>query len=179
MNDCGLEPFVDATRTTFKTMLGIHIEPGQLQEGSEVVGGYDVSGVVGLSRLGTADRPNCGSLVLSFPSAVARKVVGTILGVGELPELDQDVADGIGELVNVIAGQAKRGMAEFGILDCRTTLPNVILGSRHRVFYQRNVERCAVLFQTEFGPFLLQRVLLFPMQCAPGGTGAGSTRGGE
>jgi CheY-specific phosphatase CheX len=162
MNDPKLLAFVDATRTTFQTMLGIDARPGGFERGHGVTTGYDVSGIVGLANLeGPAERQ--ASLVLSFPEAVARRAVGRILGLGELPILDQEVADGIGELVSVIAGLAKRGLARAGIHDCQTTLPNVILGCQHRVFHQREAERFAAPFESEIGGFLLQVILLVPI----------------
>ena len=84
------------------------------------------------------------------------------MGTEAFPVLDQDVADGIGELVNVIAGHAKRGLDRAGISECHTTLPNVILGSQHRVFHQRSAERLAAEFSSEIGTFLLQ-VLVPPV----------------
>lgn len=167
MSDFALEPFVRATRTTFARLVGLEVTAAEADHGTGVVTGYDVSGIVGLSRIGDERRPNCGSLVLSFSAEVARRVVGRILGADEMPELGQDVADGVGELVNIIAGQAKQGLADVGIAECRTTLPNVILGSQHRVFYQRNVERTAVQFSSELGDFLLQRLLMFPIDERP------------
>jgi len=163
MNDPKLLAFVDAARTTFQTMLGIDARPGAFERGHGVTTGYDVSGIVGLANFETGGAERHASLVLSFPEAVARRAVGRILGLEALPVLDQEVADGIGELASVIAGLAKRGLAHAGIHDCRTTLPNVILGCQHRVFHQREAERYAAPFETEIGSFLLQVIVLLPI----------------
>lgn len=163
MNDPKLLAFVEAARQTFQTMLGIDAKPGPFERGHGVTTGYDVSGIVGLSNLEGGGGERQASLVLSFPESVARRAVGRILGLESLPVLDQEVADGIGELASVIAGLAKRGLARAGIHDCRTTLPNVILGCQHRVFHQRDAERYAAPFETEIGGFLLQLILLVPI----------------
>lgn len=156
MNEAQLQAFIEATRTTFETMLGVEVTPGPVETGRGAAGGNDVSGIIGLSRFAEAD----GSMVLSFREDVARRVVGWILGADEeLPVMDQDVADGIGELVNVVAGCAKEGLAGAGVADCRTSLPSVILGSQHRVFHRRNVTRYAVGFTSEVGEFVLQVLL--------------------
>ena len=162
MNNPKLSAFVEATCMTFETMLGVQVVPGSFEAGTGVTTGYDVSGIVGLSNLDdTVERH--ASLVLSFPEDVARRAVGRILGIEELPILDQDVADGIGELVNVIAGLAKRGLARIGIHECHATLPNVILGCKHRVFHQRDAQRFAAQFTSEIGAFLLQILLTVPI----------------
>jgi len=162
MNDPKLSAFVEAACTTFETMLGVRVTPGAFERGTGVTTGYDVSGIVGLSNL-DHHHGRHASLVLSFPEDVARRAVGRILGLEELPLLDQDVADGIGELVNVIAGLAKRGLARVGICECHATLPNVILGCKHRVFHQRDAQRFAACFTSEIGSFLLQILLLIPI----------------
>jgi chemotaxis protein CheX len=162
MNDPKLIAFVEAACTTFETMLGVQVTPGAFEAGTGVTTGYDVSGIVGLSNIDEHTERQ-GSLVLSFPEAVARRAVGRILGLEELPLLDQDVADGIGELVNVVAGLAKRGLARIGIHECHATLPNVILGCKHRVFHQRDAQRYAAQFHSEIGEFLLQILLLAPI----------------
>jgi chemotaxis protein CheX len=143
-------------------MLGVTPSVESCETGTGVEAGWDVSGVIGLSRLGV-EHLGRGSLVLSFPEHVAREAVGRILGTEAFPVLDQDVADGIGELVNVIAGRAKQGLDRAGIDGCRTSLPNVILGSQHRVFHMRNARRLAARFSSEIGTFLLQ-VLLPPVE---------------
>ena len=163
MNDPKLMAFVDAAKTTFQTMLGIEAKPGAFERGHGVTAGYDVSGIVGLANFEGGGGERQASFVLSFPEAVARRAVGRILGLDALPVLDQEVADGIGELASVIAGLAKRGLARAGIHDCRTTVPNVILGCQHRVFHQRDAERYAAPFETEIGGFLLQLILLVPI----------------
>ncbi len=163
MRDAKLNAFVEAACATFQTMLGVKVTADDYHRGTGVTTGYDVSGIVGLSKLGEAALGKQGSFVLSFPEDVARRTVGRILGLEELPLLDQDVADGIGELVNVIAGLAKRGLARIGIRECRTSLPNVILGSQHRVFHQRDAQCFAAHFSSEIGSFLLQILLSVPI----------------
>jgi len=166
MKEAELDAFVHAARVTFETMLGIDVAATRREHGVGATGGYDVSGIVGLSHLGGRAGEDRGALVISFPEAVARRTVGRILGA-ECPVLDQDVADGIGELVNVIAGHAKRGLARAGVESCRTALPSVILGSQHRVFHKRDVVRSAVEFECELGTFLLQLLVVLASEPAP------------
>ena len=160
MKKAQLKAFVEAARVTFETMLDAEVRPGAVERGHGAVPGYDVSGIVGLSQLAGRD----GSIVLSFPEDVARQVVGRVLGADDPPlVLDQDVADGIGEIVNVVAGNAKVGLARAGVLDCMTTLPSVILGSQHRIFHQRDADCWAVTMDSDVGEFVLQVLLTAPV----------------
>jgi len=155
MNKIHLEPFVNAARETFAYMLGVEIEPMRVSADNSVVSGYDVSGIIGLSQV--AEDNKQGSVVLSFPEEVARHAVGRILGTeGPVETLDQDAADAIGELINVIAGAAKIGLEALGIDRVATALPTVILGAQHRVFRLREVQCLRAEFKSEIGRFLLQ-----------------------
>ncbi|MFC1706435.1 chemotaxis protein CheX [Planctomycetota bacterium] len=144
------ECFIDATCKTLGGMLHTKVEPTEVSQEDAVSAGFDVSGIVGLSG------QLHGAVVLSQSESVARRAVGRILGVGEMPTLDQDVADGIGEMVNVIVGAAKRGLADHGIQSCTASLPTVILGAQHRVFRLRDVHCRAATFESEIGTFMLQ-----------------------
>jgi chemotaxis protein CheX len=98
-----LEPFVTATRAALIEMAGTEVvvravnrKPPQQTA---------VTAVVGLAA--TAER----FLVLSFPKETAAAFAGRILA-GVAPEVDERlVRDCVGEIANVIAGQAKALLA--------------------------------------------------------------------
>lgn len=154
MTQFGMEPFIDATRRTFKVMLGMDVEAHEVSQGKGISTGYDVSGIVSLDRLGSDDL--CGSVVLSFSEEVARRAVGRVFGEEGPVPLDQDAADAVGEIINVVAGGAKRGLAKLGIEGCRASLPTVILGTQHRVFRMRDVDSYVAGFSSDIGEFVLQ-----------------------
>lgn len=150
MSPQSILPFVEAVQATFRTMMNVQAEATDVVQGKSIVSGYDVSGIVGI--VGESE----GAVVLSFEEAVARRVVGCMLGTSEVPTLDQDVADGIGELANVIVGYAKRGLVETCVGSITASLPTVILGAQHRIFRLRDVECVVARFTSEIGCFLLQ-----------------------
>ncbi len=152
--------FVKATEQAFRQMMGVEITRTDTEDEDQpwIEKGFDVSAIIGLSDLSG----DVGlSVVMSFPESVARKAVSRILGIDDLPTIDEDVADGVGELVNVLAGVAKKGLGDLINSDWTLTLPTVVLGSQHRIFRMRDVTCHSVRFSSEIGEFLLQ-VLLRP-----------------
>lgn len=145
-----IRPFVHQTISTFETLLGIRPEEQDLATKDGPYATYDVSAIIGITGSGT------GGVVLSFPKDVACKVVSQMLGE-ELLEVDQDVTDGIGELVNIITGNAKRDLVKHGFNDLTVSLPNVVIG-KHRMVWRSKDLPCLLtcFFTTPFGPFALE-----------------------
>ncbi len=143
-------PFVVQTIKTFEMMLGIAPKEENMEAKDHADATYDVSAIIGLSGSGT------GGVVLSFPADVACQVVSRMLGE-ELKEVDQDVTDGIGELVNIITGNAKRDLVTHGFNDLTVSLPNVVIGKHRMVWLSKDLP-CVLtrFFTTPFGPFALE-----------------------
>jgi len=151
------EAYVRGTAGAWERMVG-PVSGGEVVSGRGAEAGYDVSVVIDLAGLGSRVGP--AALVLSFPADVARGAVGAVLGADAAPELDADVADGIGEIANIVAGAAKPELAALGIDGCDVSLPTVVLGAQHHVFRRRDARCCAVRFRSGVGPFLLQLLSL-------------------
>ncbi|MHC5057691.1 MAG: chemotaxis protein CheX [Planctomycetota bacterium] len=145
-----MQPFVDETINTFEVMLGIKPEEKELETKDSTDGTYDISAIIGISGSGA------GGIVVSFPEAVACKLVSRMLGE-ELAGLNQDVTDGIGELVNIIAGNAKRGLVKFGFGNLSLSLPNVVVG-KHRTVWRTKDMPCLMkrFFSSDLGPFCIE-----------------------
>ena len=112
--------FITSTCKVFETMLNMPVEvgtPGMKEQGKPA---HDVSAIIGMS--GDME----GTVVLSFPVASAQRVVSLLTGASLEPK-DPDFADGIGELVNMIAGGAK---ALFKGRKASMTCPSVVIGLR-------------------------------------------------
>jgi chemotaxis protein CheX len=145
-----MQPFVDETINTCEVMLGIKPETKELETKDSTDGTYDISAIIGISGSGA------GGVVMSFPEDVACKLVSKMLGE-ELTELDQDVCDGIGELVNIITGNAKRGLVKFGYENLSLSLPNVVVG-KHRTVWRSKDMPCLMkrFFSSDLGSFSIE-----------------------
>jgi len=140
-----INPFVNATKVTFETMVHTAVTPGKIMllSGSKL--NYDISGIIGLS--GGAK----GTVAISFPRVTALKVVSEFIGEKQLA-LDETVKDAVGELANIIAGAAKKDLTQYKI---SISLPTVIIGENHKVQGGKEVMPLLVPFDSQFGSFHL------------------------
>ncbi|MDB5047329.1 MAG: hypothetical protein JWO30_400 [Fibrobacteres bacterium] len=140
-----INPFVTSTIETFRKMVGLEAKPGKLIIKQGNADDYDISGIIGIS--GGAK----GMVSLSFPKETAIKVTNKFIGASSADVTD-DTIDAIGELANIVAGYAKKGLGEFNIT---ISLPSVITGSNHRIKEPKDVFSFIVPFETELGGFHL------------------------
>lgn len=146
-----LNPFIQATLEVFRAMTQMEPRRGTPRlKGREDVS-YDVSGVVGLT--GNVQ----GFVVLSFRQSAALYVVSAFLGE-EVQALDDGVRDAVGELANMVAGGAKRVLAEAGY-DLRISIPSVIVGPNHTISRPTGIPCFEVPFETDAGPFSVELCL--------------------
>lgn len=147
-----INPFVISTIETFKKMLSSEAKPGKVSLKNDSVHSYDVSGIIGLS--GEAQ----GSICLSFPKIMALKVVSQLVG-SEIKVIGAEVADCIGELANIIAGNAKQHLTQFNL---SISLPKVVMGKDHHIASQRGVPTIVVPFECQYGEFAMEVSLKTP-----------------
>jgi len=145
-------PFIVSTIETFKKMLNIEGKTGKIALKASSAYTYDVSGVIGLS--GEAQ----GSISLSFPKDVALKAVSALLGM-EIKEMGPDVSDGIGELVNIVAGNAKQYLTKYSL---SISLPKVIIGRDLQLAPTKGVPTLVVPFISSLGEFAIEISLKTP-----------------
>jgi chemotaxis protein CheX len=141
-----INPFIIATKTCFSTMMSIDIHSENPSLKRHPYPTYDISGVIGLS--GNAQ----GSISLSFPRTDAENFVKMMLS--NTPTLsEEEMTDGIGEIVNIIAGNAKQHLTNF---DLSISLPNVIIGKRHTLAGQSGSPTIVVPFSSDGGKFAME-----------------------
>lgn len=123
MDPNAIAPFIKSTRNIFEMMLQLNVETGEPSIKKMGDASFDISAIISF----TGDFE--GSVVLSFPEACAFRVVSLFTGT-EVTKADHDLADAVGELVNMIAGGAK---AQFEGKKVDISCPNVVIGQNHVV----------------------------------------------
>lgn len=146
MNVEHINPFLKAVTNTFSTMLQADARRGDLELGDAKTRLYPISGLIGLS--GKAS----GMVVINLSTEVALKAASAML-MEEITEVNDDVLDAVGELANVIAGQAKTDLERY---DLSVSLPNVVTGEGHEIRFPSATPPLAVPFETDFGPLRLE-----------------------
>jgi chemotaxis protein CheX len=120
-----IKPFVDVCMGVFKEFVGYTIVPGRaFFIDKNTPRDWDVSGIIGLT--GEAR----GAVVISMQTELALKMTGILTGK-EHRSLDDETVDAIGEIVNIIAGNAKRELEEsFRLV---ISLPTIVKGKNHTI----------------------------------------------
>ncbi len=115
-----INPFVLAAQTVFKTMLGIEVAMGKpsLKESRTASG--DVTGIMSL----VGDRK--GTVAISFRDKGALFVFNSLVG-DSAEKMSPEVIDAIGELTNIISGQARKEFENNGI-NLKASIPMVVVG---------------------------------------------------
>jgi chemotaxis protein CheX len=128
-----IQPFVDVCISVFKKFIGVDLVANRPHfTDKETVYDWDISAVIGLT--GEAR----GAVVISMKKDLAVKITGLLTG-SEHKDLDDEVVDAIGEIVNIIAGNAKKGLEEsFRLV---ISLPTIVKGKDHSIEWPNNQAR--------------------------------------
>ena len=144
-----MEPFISATCLTLTELAQTELAVRSVYRTALPRTLGDISAVLGLTAEGGE------VLVLSFPAPTAAALAGRVLAeVTQAPD-DDLVRDCMGELANVIAGQAKTLLAETPYQLLLGT-PTILSGAGLEVGSRPDVESLVVVFGTDAGDFALQ-----------------------
>jgi chemotaxis protein CheX len=149
-----INPFVEAVYELFTTMLGTTVERGDIALLGKNVAPLEVMGIIGLSG------ETRGVVTVGFPGETALKAVSKILDT-ELTELDDEVSDGVAEIVNMIAGNAKAKLSNTTGTPIDLSLPTVVRGTDYRIDSPGDSVWIGVPFDSPLGNFEL-RVMFEP-----------------
>jgi chemotaxis protein CheX len=143
-----IKPFVVAVKNIFETMINVPFSLGKpsLKTSSEVP--YEISSIIGLS--GNVS----GSVVISLSHEIAYQLVSSLLGV-EINELNEDCTDAIGEISNMIAGNAK---TDFPSNNNSISVPSVVVG-KHQVTYPSGLPIISIPCKTGKGEMMIEIAL--------------------
>ncbi|GMT42365.1 MAG: chemotaxis protein CheX [bacterium] len=148
MNADFINPFLKATINVFSTMAFIKPEPGKpfLKQDKKAIG--DISGIIGLTGA------KKGIVILSMSEEAALKVVSSMLGEDH-KELNSDVSDAIGEITNMISGDARRELAAKGY-NFEAGLPSIIKGPNHVIESMAKSPSVAIPFSLSGAKFVVE-----------------------
>lgn len=138
-----INPFLNASVNLFRNFLGLDLTNGKpyiLENAHDL---DEVSAIIGLAGETT------GAVVLSFSRTTAVKIVSKFSG-RKFQALTNEVIDGVGELVNILAGNAKKDLLDFRI---EISLPGVITGNSYKINWPKNVPIITIPFKSEIGEF--------------------------
>jgi len=143
-----INPFLEAAVNVLKTMAMIEAKPDKpfIKKDSTAMG--DVSGIIGI----TGDAQ--GSMSLSFESPCIFAIVGNLFGM-PVSEINDEVKDAVGEMTNMICGDARRRLEGIGV-NLQAGTPTVVSGKGHSIRHIHKGRCLAVPFNTPNGRFVVE-----------------------
>ncbi len=145
MNVAFINPFIESTLRSLEMMASITAEKTGLAVKEDLITTYDISAIIGL----TGD--TSGSIILSFPKPLACRIASNML-MEEIGDLNQAVEDAVGEIGNIVVGDARRILIQDGF-SLSISVPTVVVGTGHKISRSGDVPCIAIPFNTPFGEF--------------------------
>lgn len=115
-----VEPFVKAARDVFQLMMDLDAQRGDLRASEQLVPSKDASVAIGV----TGDL--LGSILYSFPRQMTLAMVEIMAGM-PVDELDSFVISALGEVANIISGNAMAYLNSANYM-CNINPPQIVLG---------------------------------------------------
>ena len=147
MSDVALaKPFVQATINVLSSMTGLSPVPGKPYVKKTDKAQGDVSAIVGIT--------GCKSGAVAFSQSCAIALVKGMLG-DAIEDIIADTRDAVGEITNMISGQARATLSEMG-LPLQGSTPSIVFGANHSLSFPGQVTTVAIPFETDYGAFTLE-----------------------
>lgn len=145
-----INPFIESVVKVFKTMLDVDtfVSKPYIKEHDDAA--HNVAAIIGFS--GDA----VGSVALCFNSRSACQIASKFAGT-EITAEHPDFADALGELANMVAGQAKSKMEG---LDISISLPRVVAGSGQRTLMSQKIPILALPCDSPLGRFIVEACMV-------------------
>ncbi|MBW2096079.1 MAG: chemotaxis protein CheX [Deltaproteobacteria bacterium] len=143
-----VNPFIEATLHVLRTMSSTEATPGKPYVKKDQHARGDVTGVIGLT--GEAS----GTISVSFTEDSIIAIVSRMFGE-KVEALNGEIKDAVGEITNMISGQARQKLEEMGKL-IHGAIPSVIVGKDHSISHFTSQPVVAVPFETKDGGFTVE-----------------------
>jgi chemotaxis protein CheX len=140
-----VHPFIRATIKVFRVMLGCNLAHPELRPKRDRQPTQEVSGIIEITG------PVSGIVVLGISRSAALRVTEVLLNE-QVDSVNELVRDAVGELTNMIAGNAK---AELDGMQLRVGLPWVVVGRHHTLPFARSTNSFEIVFDSDWGPVVV------------------------
>ncbi len=143
--------FYGATQDVFKLMLDLEVNRGELRVTEGLAAGKDANIIIGV----TGDLK--GTILFGFEKDMTLDMVKIMAGM-EMEEIDVFVSSALGEVANIIGGNAITNLTSYGY-KCDITPPQIIIG-QHKAASTANERALVIPMKTDIGEFDIVLYLL-------------------
>lgn len=141
-----INPFLESVQDVFDSMLSCQAKMGTLKIVDSPAQPKDITALIGLSGLVR------GNVALAFPVLTAIKIASHLTGT-EITLVDETVCDAVGELVSIVAGNAKAKLSKNDEV-INLTLPSVVRGG-FKLYTHSDNYWISMPFESPMGIFTL------------------------
>ena len=139
-----INSFYSATKDVFKMMLDISPEKGQPKIIEEMVSSKEANVILGV----TGDLK--GSILFGFPKKMTLEMVRIMSGM-EMDEIDGFVSSALGEVANIIGGNAVTMLSKNNYI-CDIVPPQIFIGE-YKSYSMANEKALQLPLVTDIGEF--------------------------
>lgn len=140
--------FVNATNSIFATMTGIKPVIGRPYVKKNDDDFAEVSALIGVTGA------KVGTIAVSFERKAAISLLHAMLG-DDINDVDTDMQDIVGELANMISGQARASLDAAG-LNLQGSTPSVVSGKHHHITHKAGGAVMVIPFDLDGGKFVVE-----------------------
>lgn len=143
-----VNPFIDATLHVLATLASTKADPGKPFLKRDSMARGDVSSVIGLTG------ETSGTVSVSFTETAILSIVSKMFGE-KMEELNGEIQDAVGEIGNMISGQARQKLEGMG-RSLKAAIPTVVMGKNHSITHITRHPIIAIPFNTDKGDFTIE-----------------------
>lgn len=143
-----INPFIKATNHVLEILSSTIATAGKPYLKKDKAAHGDVSAVIGL----TGDVS--GTISVSFTERCILAIVSKMFDE-EMKELNEEINDAVGEITNMISGQARQELEVMG-RSLKAAIPTVIMGNNHSITHITSHPIVAIPFNTDNGGFTIE-----------------------
>jgi chemotaxis protein CheX len=143
-----INPFIEATLHVLSSLAFTKANAGKPYLKQDALAFGDVSGIVGLTG------ETSGTISVSFSEQSILAIVGSMFGE-PVSEINDEVKDAVGEILNIVSGQARQKLEARGRL-LKGAIPTVITGKNHTICHITKHPIIAIPFETDNGNFTIE-----------------------
>lgn len=147
-----INSFIKGAIHTLKVQCSIDVvshKPYILNPGEHSKMGFEIAGLIGIT---SSDFQ--GSIAICFPEKTFLAIMGKMLG-DQFTEINKDLEDGAGELMNIVYGTAKSVLNDQGYT-LQKALPSVIRGQKIRMRHAGTGTTLVLPFESDVGKFEIE-----------------------
>lgn len=143
-----INPFLESTQKVFKVQCFMDTRPQKpyLKKPNDPLLLGDISGVISI-----ISETFAGTMAISLSESIFLKVAENMLGE-KISAIEEKYVDLIGELANIILGQAKIILGGLGY-NVGKALPSCVWGKDHKIKHFGGGVCVVIPFETDFGTF--------------------------